>query len=109
MTEQYQQELAKEIIGTVACSEIEAHSIIKHLLDLGALNLFWSPENRQFKAEDKQLELPQFFYMVSPLFKGKVTYVERQGWYGYQDEDDNVRVQASSKKQLAKKIVKYAK
>jgi len=109
MTEQYQKQLAKEVISASGCSEIEAEGIIKHLLDLGALNLFWSPENRQFKNEGVDLELPESFFMISPLFKGKVNYIARQGWYGYEDEEGNVRVQASSAKQLAKKIVKYAK
>lgn len=110
MQREDKQVLIKEIAANTAITDpAQIESVLDHLIEVGALNLFWTAPNRNFTAESTDLELPQKFYMASPLFKGMVTYVSREGWVGYQDEERNVRIQASNKRQLAKKIAKYAK
>lgn len=109
MNEEIKDKLVNEVAHSTGCDKNAVETVIDSLIDKGAINLFWMPENREFKAQKTVLEVPQKFFMSSPLFKGMVNYIERQGWVGYEDQDGNVRVQASSVKQLAKKIVKYAK
>lgn len=108
MTNETKSYLVKEVVQETNVDSKAVETIIDYLCKNGAINLFWSPENRQIKQTNK-LEIPKKFHMVSPLFKGIVNYIEREGWVGYADENGNVRIQAPNTKALAKKIVKYAK
>lgn len=109
MTEETKIDLVKQVAQTTETVPDLVETIIEELQKLGALNLFWAPENRSFNEKTTTLEVPKKFMMISPLFKGMVDYIEREGWVGYKDQEGNVRVQAPNLKALAKKIVKYAK
>ena len=109
MNEEIKNHLVVEVSQVTETDSKHVETIIDGLIELGAINLFWSPTSRNFKEQEKVLEVPKKFFMVSPLFKGMVNYIERQGWVGYEDQEKNVRIQAPSVKLLAKKIIKYAK
>lgn len=109
MKEQDKQELIQLITESTKLPQIEVETIVNSLSGLDALNMFWCAPNRKLKIGNTTVKVPEKFFMVSPLFKGMVTFVQREGWCGYEDENGNVRVQASNTNGLAKKIVKYAK
>lgn len=88
------------------------YSVISELEKLGALNKEWD-ETGMNPAEAKETKaskgLPQSFNMVSPMWSGNVSLVEREGFICYQDGEKNVRLHSRSERDMAKKVLKYRK
>lgn len=80
------------------------YKVVEELDKVNALNSLWLLDDEKTEVENKP---PSSFYMVSPLFQGKVLYVNKGSWVGYTDDDGNVRLQAKNDRLLMKKILKY--
>ncbi len=85
------------------------YDIITNLDKLGALAKEWNANTESTKDEKPQSGLPQSFNMVSPMWQGYVTLVTREGFFGYQDGEGNVRLFDKTEKGLSRKILKYRK
>ncbi len=88
------------------------YNIISELDKLGALAKEWdeTESNPAVVKETKANKgLPQSFNMVSPMWSGNVSLIEREGFICYQDGEKNVRLHSRSERDMAKKILKYRK
>lgn len=108
MQSKYKYNLATTINELVR-DENTSQQIIEKLDELGALNDFWVPQQIKDSDRTSPASVPQRFLMVSPLFQGEVTLIERDGWYGYEDENGEIRLQAKTLFKLSKKVKRYAK
>lgn len=85
------------------------YDIISELDKLGALAKTWEFQANGILPKDEKPKsgLPQTFNMVSPMWSGKVSLVQRENFIGYQDDNQNVRIYGKSEKDVLKKITKY--
>lgn len=86
------------------------YNIISELDKMNALNEnLESTPNKGLIEERPAKGLPTTFNMISPLWKGKVTLIQKEGFYGYKDSEGNVRLHAATERDLLKKVAKYNK
>lgn len=82
------------------------------ITELDKMNAFGKTLEQSAKGIDSERPakgLPQSFNMISPLWKGHVTLMQKEGFYGYKDSEGNVRLHAPTERDLMKKVVKYNK
>lgn len=85
------------------------YNIISELDKMNALNKTLETSNKGIESERPSKGLPATFNMISPLWKGKVTLIQKEGFYGYKDSEGNVRLHATTERDLMKKVAKYNK
>jgi hypothetical protein len=94
--------IKKALLGQIF--NAKSHEEVLDILeDIGAINPFWAASSEI----EKEGELPKSFTMISPLFKGLVTLIEKRGHLFYIDGSAQVRLEAINERAMLKKIKKY--
>ena len=65
--------------------------------------------NHENTSTGSKNPLPKSFIMISPLWSGEVRFKTQGTLLGYEDENGNFRLYASTEKDLIKKVKKYKK
>lgn len=59
--------------------------------------------------KNQNFNCPETFFMVSPLWQGKVNLIKKEDFVGYEDEYKKIRLHAPNLQLLAKRVQKYMK
>lgn len=93
--------LSNVVSQNLECDIEIVKKVLNEIDDLGAFNRLWRPDT----LKNKRIELSPTVFVQMPLFVGQV-YLDEEN-LNYSDEDNQIRLTASSRTELLKKVNKY--